>query len=109
MLSSDPSRLPIHDRLDAVLDALSNGRDVLLSAPPGAGKSTMVPTAIADQTWCTGKVLISQPRCLAAVLLANGFIALKWTAMEASKLKQPKWPAAAWAAVSAALAALAIK
>ena len=52
---------------------------------------------------------LTQPRCLAAVLLANGFIALKWTAMEASKLKQPKWPAAAWAAVSAALAALAIR
>ena len=30
---------------------------------------------------------LTQPRCLAAVLLANGFIALKWTAMEASKLK----------------------
>ena len=39
----------------------------------------------------------TQARCLAAVLLANGLIALKWTVMEAGKLKQQKWPAAAWA------------
>lgn len=52
---------------------------------------------------------LSQPRCLAAALLANGLVALKWTAVEAGKLRQPKWPAAAWAVVSAALAALAIR
>ena len=51
----------------------------------------------------------TQARCLAAVLLTNGLIALKWTVMEAGKLKQPKWPAAAWAVVSAALAGLAIR
>ena len=77
MRSTETSRLPIRDQLEPVLDALKNGSDVLLSAPPGAGKSTIIPGAVADQSWCKGKVLISQPRRLAAQALARRVAALR--------------------------------
>jgi ATP-dependent helicase HrpB len=57
--------LPIDDILPGLRAALGQVRTVVLSAPPGAGKTTRVPPAAAE--WFPdGKVLILEPRRLAA-------------------------------------------
>ncbi len=69
MDESEPttSRLPIEDVLPALRQALSAGRNVVLTAPPGAGKTTCVPLALLDAPWLQGrKVLMLEPRRLAA-------------------------------------------
>ena len=38
----------------------------VLVAPPGAGKTTLVPPELAAAAWCSGKVLLLEPRRLAA-------------------------------------------
>ena len=43
------------------------------------GKSTLVPGAVADQSWCAGNVLVSQPRRLAAQALARRVAAQRGT------------------------------
>ena len=66
------SRLPIEDVLPALRDALANSGNVLLTAPPGAGKTTRVPLALFDQSWVQGrKVLMLEPRRLAARAAAH--------------------------------------
>nr|WP_245198109.1 ATP-dependent helicase HrpB [Sphingomonas kaistensis] len=57
-----------------LLDALRAGPRALLVAPPGAGKTTVVPPALLDQSWCTGQILLLVPRRLAARAAAE-FIA----------------------------------
>lgn len=66
--------LPIHSVLPDLLSALRNGSRALLVAPPGAGKTTVIPPALLDQPWCTGQVLLLVPRRLAARAAAE-FIA----------------------------------
>ncbi|UUR08150.1 ATP-dependent helicase HrpB [Sphingomonas glaciei] len=58
--------LPIHSVLPDLLSALRNGSRALLVAPPGAGKTTVIPPALLDQSWCSGQVLLLVPRRLAA-------------------------------------------
>ena len=59
--------LPIHAVLDALKAALAATTAVVLAAPPGAGKTTVVPLALLDQPWLAGgKVLVLEPRRLAA-------------------------------------------
>lgn len=61
------SRLPIEDVLPTLRATLAHGRNALLTAPPGAGKTTRVPLAIFDQSWVhERKVLLLEPRRLAA-------------------------------------------
>lgn len=57
--------LPIADALDGVCTALEEDRRVVLHAPPGAGKTTIVPLALLDQPWCTGRIVVLEPRRLA--------------------------------------------
>ncbi|MEL6410256.1 MAG: ATP-dependent helicase HrpB [Pseudomonadota bacterium] len=58
--------LPITDALPELLAALkSNGRAVL-QAPPGAGKTTLVPLAILQHRLTTGRIIMLEPRRLAA-------------------------------------------
>ena len=49
---------PIRAALPELLAALARQRNVVLEAPPGAGKSTVVPLALLDEPWLAGKRLI---------------------------------------------------
>lgn len=61
-------RLPVDDVLADVTAAIRAGRDVVVLAPPGAGKTTRVPAAIAEVV--EKRVLVLEPRRLAARLAA---------------------------------------
>ncbi|MFN3713090.1 MAG: ATP-dependent helicase HrpB [Alcanivoracaceae bacterium] len=58
--------LPIDAVLDALKAALADAASVVLQAPPGAGKTTRVPMALLDQPWLQGRVLMLEPRRIAA-------------------------------------------
>jgi ATP-dependent helicase HrpB len=59
-------QLPIHLILNELKSAIGKGSAVL-SAPPGSGKTTIVPLALLDEPWLAGKkILILEPRRLAA-------------------------------------------
>src|SRR5262245_3985087 len=61
------SRLPIEDVLPALRRVLTEGRNVVLTAEPGAGKTTGVPLALLDAPWLAKrKLLLLEPRRLAA-------------------------------------------
>jgi len=61
-----PHPLPIDDVLPALLSALASGTRAVLQAPPGAGKTTRVPLALLEAGLYTGKLLMLEPRRLAA-------------------------------------------
>ena len=58
--------LPIDAVLPDLLAALREGANAVLVAPPGAGKTTAVAPALLREPWCTGEVLLTSPRRLAA-------------------------------------------
>ena len=58
--------LPIHAVLPELLAALRAGTSAVLIAPPGAGKTTTVATALLGEPWCTGSVILLSPRRVAA-------------------------------------------
>ncbi|MBB4186614.1 ATP-dependent helicase HrpB [Sinorhizobium terangae] len=59
--------LPVRDILPRVGEVLKEAPSVVLSAPPGAGKTTLVPLFLLDQPWLNGgKVILLEPRRLAA-------------------------------------------
>ena len=63
--------LPIDAVLPALSKALSDGRNVVLAAPPGSGKSTAAPLALLDAPWLSGqKILMLEPRRVAARAIA---------------------------------------
>ena len=67
-----PSGLPIDAALPALRTALQGGSNVLLVAPPGAGKSTIVPLALLGEPWAARQRLIMlEPRRLAARAVAE--------------------------------------
>jgi len=59
--------LPVVDTLASLGDALAvTGGSAVLVAPPGAGKTTVVPLWLLDQPWLDGRtVLVLEPRRLA--------------------------------------------
>ena len=65
------SGLPIDAALPALLEALQTHACAVLEAPPGAGKSTVVPLALLEQPWAQGKrLLLLEPRRVAARAVA---------------------------------------
>ncbi|MDH3667574.1 MAG: ATP-dependent helicase HrpB [Paracoccaceae bacterium] len=65
-MTRTPERLPIEATLPALCAALADGPNAVLAAPPGAGKTTMVPLALMDQPWAGGRILMLEPRRIAA-------------------------------------------
>jgi len=61
--------LPIDSLLAEVLDHLRTASNLVIEAPPGAGKTTRVPPALLNLS--TGEVLVLEPRRLAARLAAR--------------------------------------
>ena len=64
--------LPIHEALPGLKAALAASPAAVLIAPPGAGKTTVVPLALMDEPWAQGrKVLVLEPRRIAARAAAD--------------------------------------
>ena len=69
--------LPVMEAVPQLLAALRDGYGVILQAPPGAGKSTLVPLALLNGPWlAAGKILMLEPRRLAARAVASRMAAL---------------------------------
>ena len=62
-------RLPVDDLLPQIIDSLSQNPNLVLEAPPGAGKTTRVPPALLDHV--PGEILVLEPRRLAARMAAR--------------------------------------
>ncbi len=59
--------LPIDEVLDEIGGCLAAGRNAVLVAPPGAGKTTRVPLHLLDAPWTAArKLILLEPRRLAA-------------------------------------------
>lgn len=59
--------LPIEPLLPEIRAVLGAAPNLVLEAPPGAGKTTRVPLALLDADWAkSGKVILLEPRRLAA-------------------------------------------
>jgi ATP-dependent helicase HrpB len=59
--------LPIEEALPALKAALTAGSTAVLVAPPGAGKTTVVPLALLNEPWTAGgRLIVLEPRRLAA-------------------------------------------
>src|SRR4051794_31239102 len=65
------SPLPIDEALPALTSALRTRNVAVLVAPPGAGKTTRVPLVLADEPWAQGKILVLEPRRIAARAAAD--------------------------------------
>jgi ATP-dependent helicase HrpB len=62
-----PSDLPVAEALPRLLEALEAGTNAVLVAPPGAGKTTLVPLALIEARWrADGRILVLEPRRIAA-------------------------------------------
>lgn len=67
MTQAFPDSLPIDEVLPRIVDALSIGPNLVVVAPPGAGKTTRIPLALLDAEWAGGKkIILLEPRRLAA-------------------------------------------
>src|SRR5215208_1754080 len=70
--------LPITTALPELRAALASRRVAVLQAPPGAGKTTAVPTALLDEAWLSGaKIVMLEPRRLAARAAATWMARLR--------------------------------
>jgi ATP-dependent helicase HrpB len=59
-------KLPIEDVIDDIKEVLSRQRYTVVQAPPGAGKTTLVPLALLDEVWLSGKkIIMLEPRRIA--------------------------------------------
>ena len=69
--------LPIEAVLDTLKQRLSERHEVVLEAPPGAGKTTLVPLALMDEAWLAGKkILMLEPRRIATKSAAHRMASL---------------------------------
>lgn len=58
--------LPIYAVLPELREALSHSGAAVLIAPPGAGKTTAVAPDLLGEDWCTGQIILTSPRRVAA-------------------------------------------
>ena len=77
---SEPGKLPdlpVSGVLPDLLSALATAPNAVLIAPPGAGKTTLVPLALLDAAWAQGgRILLLEPRRLAARAAARRMASL---------------------------------
>ncbi len=65
------SDLPIYDVIPKIKESLLSQNTLVLQAPPGAGKSTIVPLELLHEPWLQNKkILMLEPRRLAARAVA---------------------------------------
>ena len=71
MLTPTVTGLPVEAVLPDLLRALAAGSAAVLEAPPGAGKTTLVPLHLLAEPWLAGRrILMLEPRRLAACAAA---------------------------------------
>jgi ATP-dependent helicase HrpB len=74
--------LPVVEALDAVRAALTDRGRAVLVAPPGAGKTTVVPLALLDESWLEGlRIVMLEPRRLATRAAARRMASTTRTAV----------------------------
>jgi len=78
--ASLPADLPVAAVLDEVV-AASRGRPVVVTAPPGSGKTMLVPAAVLDDLPAGRRVVLLQPRRLAARAVAAQIARLRGSAL----------------------------
>ena len=61
-----PDLLPIGAVLPELAAALREHTAAVLIAPPGAGKTTAVAPALLGEEWCSGQIILTSPRRVAA-------------------------------------------
>ena len=72
-MSFDPLTidLPITEIIPSIRENLCKNNTLIVNAPAGAGKSTIIPLALYDEPWLNGKkILMLEPRRLAASTIA---------------------------------------
>jgi ATP-dependent helicase HrpB len=63
---------PILDIVEELKKTLESNSTVILQAPPGAGKSTILPPLLLNESWLKGKkIIMLEPRRLATRSVAN--------------------------------------
>ena len=63
---------PVEEKIPEIKNALAANRSVVLTAPPGSGKTTCVPAALLNEPWLNGKrIIMLEPRRLAARACAS--------------------------------------
>lgn len=66
------NELPIHALIPALKQQLQQRNEAIIEATPGAGKTTVVPLALLDESWLKGrKIIMLEPRRLAAKAAAK--------------------------------------
>src|SRR5690606_31301263 len=64
--------LPVKSTVPELREVFQTGNAALLCAPPGAGKSTLVPLMLLNEPWLEGKkIIMLEPRRLAAAAVAR--------------------------------------
>ena len=59
--------LPISEVLPKLQQSLAQHHELVLEAPPGAGKTTLAPLALLSESWLTGqRIIMLEPRRMAA-------------------------------------------
>lgn len=72
--------LPVEEVVGELRTALSTRTEAVLVAPPGAGKTTLVPLRLVDEPWLAGRrIVMLEPRRLAARAAARRLAALTGT------------------------------
>ena len=65
-------KLPVIEILEVLKSILKQHHEAILQAPPGAGKTTLVPLALADEPWLKQKkILMLEPRRIATRAAAH--------------------------------------